>query len=239
MSCNWVCGVKEEVGVARSGGLHVKWSQFGELECYLMTFCLMLDVDGVLVSGRPWDGLPWVTDIEIDLGIPPELLDVSFFAPHWEKIVTGEANLAEVLKASLQEISSPLSPQELMDYWFSRDSRIAEEILEDCEVLRELGIPVFLATNQEHLRARYLMDDLGLGRHVDGIMYSAELAAKKPERAFFEAVTARTGFAPEHHVLVDDTLANVDGALAFGWQGLHWSGGSSLVTVLKNHHFLS
>ena len=32
---------------------------------------LMVDVDGVLVHGRPQDGLPYFTSIERDLGIRP------------------------------------------------------------------------------------------------------------------------------------------------------------------------
>ena len=52
---------------------------------------IMLDVDGVLVRGRPQDGAHLFTDFESDLGIPLELLQREFFASRWSAIVTGKA----------------------------------------------------------------------------------------------------------------------------------------------------
>ena len=104
----------------------------------------------------------------------------------------------------------------------------------ECDELRRRGMRIFLATNQEHMRAQYLMDRLGLRKHVDGMVYSAEIAARKPQRSFFEAALKRSGFAPDDTILVDDTKANVDAALDAGWQAVHWSEGSSLIELL-NH----
>jgi putative hydrolase of the HAD superfamily len=56
---------------------------------------LMVDVDGVLVDGRPEDGLHWQTSMEEDFGFTPDKLHRAFFAPHWEDIVLGRAALME------------------------------------------------------------------------------------------------------------------------------------------------
>ena len=58
----------------------------------------MLDVDGVLLRGRPADGLPWATGLEADLGVSPAALHASFFAVHWAEIVVGRAGLMERLR---------------------------------------------------------------------------------------------------------------------------------------------
>ena len=56
---------------------------------------LMVDVDGVLIDGRPEDGRQWQASVEEDLGFPSDALHEQFFAPHWENIVLGRAGLME------------------------------------------------------------------------------------------------------------------------------------------------
>ena len=57
----------------------------------------MVNVDGVLVDGRPEDGKHWQTFLEHDFGITPELLRQEFFEPYWEDIVLGRAALMDHL----------------------------------------------------------------------------------------------------------------------------------------------
>jgi putative hydrolase of the HAD superfamily len=187
----------------------------------------MVDVDGVLVDGRPEDGRHWHTSIEEDLGFTPETLHEEFFAPFWENIVLGRAGLMEHLTTALRRIAPHVSPATFVDYWFERDSRIAAALLAELSFARAAGIRVYLATNQEHLRAAYLMEKLGLAEHVDGIFYSARLGAKKPDREFFARVQTAVGLAGEEMLLVDDSRQNIEAALKAGWQALHWTTDSS------------
>jgi len=145
----------------------------------------MVDVDGVLIDGRPEDGRPWHTSLEEDLGFTPGTLHEQFFAPYWENIVLGRAGLMEHLPSALRQIAPHVTPAEFISYWFEKDSRLAAPLLQELLLLRSAGIRVYLATNQEHLRAAYLMEKLGLAKHVDGIFYSAHLGAKKPDMEFF------------------------------------------------------
>ncbi len=198
-----------------------------------MTFCLMLDVDGVVINGRPQDGLPWATDMHRDLGISPDQLRTAFFAPFWTDIVTGKRPLLDVLEGCLTEIAPFLSARQLVDYWFARDARMNTEILADCDELRRCGVRIFLATNQEHLRASHLMTHLGLGKHVDGMICSAELGARKPHPLFFEMAVRRSGFDPKQTLLVDDTEENVEAARRAGWHAFHWTGDASLLDIVR------
>ena len=197
-----------------------------------MQRCLMLDVDGVLVKGRPEDGLSWASDIERDLGIDPKALAGEFFAPHWDDIVTGRAGLLDVLGACLPSLADGVSAEAFADYWFARDARVDEAVLAECDALRAAGMRVVLATNQEHLRADYLMERLGLGEHVDGIVYSAAVGARKPDAAFFAAAVERCGVAAGACLLVDDTAANIAAARRAGWQAALWSEGASLTRLV-------
>jgi putative hydrolase of the HAD superfamily len=189
---------------------------------------LMLDVDGVLVRGRPADGAPWASRLEADLGVSAEALHRAFFAPHWDEIVVGRAGLMERLGPALAGIAPGMPAERLVEYWFGQDSRLDDSVLADVAALRAAGVAVHLTTNQEHLRAGYLMGRLGLGRLVDGIQYSAALGARKPEAAFFARAAAAVGVPAAGLMLVDDTAANVAAARAAGWQARHWMGEARL-----------
>jgi putative hydrolase of the HAD superfamily len=192
----------------------------------------MMDVDGVLVSGRPSDGRHLFAELEKDLGLSPDKLRETFFTPFWEAIVTGKEGLTERLAPVLATIAPRVSSERLVTYWFENDSRVDENVLAAMGLYRRRGIPVFLATNQEHMRASYLMQEVGLSKHVDGIIYSAALGHRKPSAEFFDRAAAMAGTEPEHLVLVDDTLANVEGARRRGWSAVHWTGEQQLTDAL-------
>lgn len=184
---------------------------------------LMVDVDGVLVDGRPEDGLPWQSSLEEDLGFTSETLHKQFFAPHWENIVLGRTGLMEPLTTALQKIAPHVDPDEFISYWFEKDSRLVRPLLQELSSLRNEGILLYLATNQEHLRAAYLMERIGLAEQVDGIFYSAGLGVKKPNLEFFTKVQESVGVCGNEILLIDDTHQNIEAALKAGWQALHWT----------------
>jgi putative hydrolase of the HAD superfamily len=191
----------------------------------------MMDVDGVLLGGRPADGLPYTTDLQRDLGISPTRLQAEFFGPQWQSIITGRRDLKPALETALKVMGSSVAAEQLIAYWFENDSRIDRDVLTAVRQYRASGGKVFLATNQEHLRARYILDDLGLRADVDGIIYSAAVGHRKPAPEFFELAAGAAGHDGDI-LLVDDTLENVEAALAFGWQATHWQGGMSMTDVL-------
>ncbi|WP_354003907.1 HAD-IA family hydrolase [Pseudomonas carnis] len=82
-------------------------------------------------------------------------------------------------------------------------------MLADLDEQRRHGVKVYLATNQEHLHARFLMESIGLAQYCDGIFYSAALSCRKPNTHLYEKVTELSGFRPEQLLLIDDTPANV------------------------------
>lgn len=189
---------------------------------------LMVDVDGVLIHGRPEDGLPLFTYLERDLGLRLDLLQQEFFRPYWGDIITGREALEPQLASVLERIAPHLSAATLIDYWFKNDSRLNRDLLKELGILRESGITFFLATNQEHMRARYLMEQAGLGAHFDGIIYSAALGHRKPSPDFFRLATERAGVLPEEITFIDDMAVNVEAARQFGWSAAQFRAGAAL-----------
>lgn len=195
----------------------------------------MLDVDGVLVDGRPLDGLRWDHRLSEDMGISSEVLGRLFFARDWDEIVIGKKDFLQALSAFLKRNAKAAKAEDLVDYWFEMDSRIVETVLADCRAARQLGIPIYLTTNQEHMRANYLMETLGLGDEVDGIIYSAQAGCKKPQPEFFVYAARAIGYQPHELLLVDDTTANVEGARKAGWRAVHWDGTERLSAILSRN----
>lgn len=195
----------------------------------------MLDVDGVLVSGRPSDGQKWTHELFDDLGINPELLVKEFFTHNWQDVVTGKQDLRPVLEKSLNRLGTNVSVEELISYWFKMDSRIIQQVLGDCRVARKDGHQIYLTTNQDHRRARYLMREMGLENEVDGIAYSAEAGFQKPSPLFYSYAADKTGRPPNEMLLVDDTLANISGAVHAGWEAVHWDGNMGLLDILQRY----
>lgn len=192
---------------------------------------LMMDVDGVLVTGRPGDGAPWKTDLQQDLGLCPERLHREFFVPYWSEIVTGQKPLRPVLDQALGRIAPQLSATDLIEYWFANDAGLDLRVLDDVRALRDQGVKVFLATNQENLRAQYLWNHVGLRDHADGLITSADLGVAKPEPLFFDRAMLRTNADPSAHLLIDDSQLNVKAAQSCGWKAAHWTGAQRLKDI--------
>lgn len=64
--------------------------------------------------------------------------------------------------------------------------------------------------------------------------YSFELKALKPSEDFYKAVIADIGLPAEEMIFIDDSQANVDGAIAAGLPALYYEAGSDLASLLRH-----
>ena len=76
----------------------------------------MLDVDGVLIDGRPKDGKNWSSSLYEDLGIDPSVLIEKFFMKSWTDKVTGKRDLLPELSVVLDRMAGGVTAQELVQY---------------------------------------------------------------------------------------------------------------------------
>ena len=191
---------------------------------------LMVDVDGVVVV-HP-DPAGWSTNLKRDLGLAIELLQEKFFAPNFHDIVHGRAALRERLAPVLADIAPQLTCDQLCAYWFENDSHLDHDLLDQLAAFRAQGYALHLATVQEHERAAYLWNDMGLKDRFDAIHYAADLGHAKPADGFYAAIEARTGFAPADLFFIDDKAANVLAAQARGWKAAVWTGQDRLADLI-------
>lgn len=190
---------------------------------------LMIDVDGVVI--RHPQGLRWDHTIQADLGVDPVKLQSAFFAVHWPDVVNGRADLHQRLALALPALAPHLTPDVLTAYWFSKDAHLDQGFLDQLDAL-DGQYALQLATVQEHLRADYLWNGLGLRERFAEIHYAADYGCGKPDPAFFEAVAKRTGHGPHELLLIDDSPRNVEAALACGWRAGLWDGTRTVADVI-------
>jgi putative hydrolase of the HAD superfamily len=172
---------------------------------------ILFDVDGVLV--HPWR---FRDALARDHGITPAMTAPFFHGPFLH-CAHGRGDLLEALPPFLASWGWRGSAREFVNEWLSVENAPDESVFDVVAKLRRHGIPCFVASTQERHRARYLATTMHFDRLFDGLFFSCDLGTAKPSAAFHERVASRLGRAPSELLLVDDALANVEGARAAGW----------------------
>ncbi|WP_407569847.1 HAD-IA family hydrolase [Deinococcus altitudinis] len=141
----------------------------------------------------------------------------AFFTGAFLTAITGQADLKALLVPLMARLDLPGTPDTLMAEWFAAENHPNLPLLHEVRALRAAGWPVYLATNQERHRLRYLLHDMGLGQTVDGEFSSCSVGVRKPDAAYFGRVQDRLGLSPDRIVFWDDAPGNVAAARAAGW----------------------
>jgi putative hydrolase of the HAD superfamily len=105
-----------------------------------------------------------------------------------------------------------------------------------CELIPRLARRhrLVLASNTNELHAAHFRETFAdVLQQFSALGFSYEAGARKPHPRFFEHCQALAGCPPEECLFVDDLLANVEGARAFGWQGIRYSDHSSFLVQLR------
>ena len=178
---------------------------------------VLCDLDGVL---RVWDedetaGL----ETEYDL-LPGTVAAVAFDPARLLPAVLGTIGDEEwrtSVAAAFVPAQGIEAAADLVSRWSASIGRVDKAVLALVDATRRAGVPVLIATNAT-TRLESDLAALGLDSAVDGVVSSARIGAVKP---------------PERCLFVDDTRANVDGAIASGMQAVYYSGVESLRAVLS------
>ena len=189
----------------------------------------MLDVDGVLVHEPPVE--VFARDAALDAAMASIRAELT--AEDWQSLATGQSDLLERIGEIVRALTLPVTPAQMLDYWYPSETHLDTVVLDAAKRVRAAGMRVFLATNQEHRRARYLMETLELASIFDGIAYSAALGHRKPSPDYFAAAAAKVGARASDIVFIDDNEGNVDAARLAGWRATHWLGDLSLEAAIS------
>ncbi len=188
-----------------------------------MTRAVVFDVDGVLIHGyhsRPELQRRWDENLLADLGVDPDRFrDEFIFDIFIKKVIVGKTALVDALDRRLPSLGYKGSSMSFAHYWMSHDSQLDHQLLDDIRRLKARDdVRLFIATNQDHMRAQWLWFTLGLNELFEDIFYSARAGIRKPEKAFFDFAAARMGEQSQMPLFFDDTPKVVEGARDYGWE---------------------
>lgn len=190
-----------------------------------MTRAVFFDVDGVLVHGyhaNPARVRAWDANLLADTGVDPERFRQEFiFDIFMKKVIIGEMALVDALERRLPSLGYKGSPMAFAHYWMTQDSVLNHDLLAVIRRLRgRSDLKLFIATNQEHLRANRLWSHMGLSELFEDIFYAARIGAQKPDPRFFDFIERRIGKQDEPPLFFDDSPKVVDGARRHGWEAV-------------------
>jgi putative hydrolase of the HAD superfamily len=193
-----------------------------------MTRAVLFDVDGVLINGyhfRPELRVKWDEHLERDMGVNPDRFRAEFIYELFVKqVIVGRMSLLDGLDRVLPGLGYRGPSLAFARYWLEKDSNINQPLLDLVAKLKAVGTPLYIATNQEHLRAQWLWGNLGFRDYFEDIFYAARIGATKPHKPFFDWVSNRLGPQSEPPLFFDDTPEVVKAARAHGWEAVEFTG---------------
>ena len=195
-----------------------------------MIQAIVFDFGGVLMrtedpaGRRQWEARLGLAEYELDRAV--------FHSEAADRATVGEApesaiweNVASVYKLSPEQLAALQN-----DFWSG--DMLDRDLLALLASLRPQYKTAILSNYW--LNGRDLIGRVsGLEQIVDVIFISSEERLAKPDPRLYQRVTERLGVPPTDIVLVDDFVANIDGARAAGWQTIHYRAGLDVRAALE------
>lgn len=204
-----------------------------------MTRAVLFDVDGVLVHGyhaRPEKQVRWDRTMQADLGVDPARFKAEFIDDIFiKKVIVGQMSLLEALDRTLPRLGYRGPSMAFAGYWLSHDSNVNQPLLDVVARLKAAGTPLYVATNQEHMRAQWLWQQLKFGELFDDMFHSARIGHMKPARPYFDWIDNRLGRRDAPPLFFDDRDDVVKGANAHGWEAVLYDE----IDDVLNHPFIA
>lgn len=112
-----------------------------------------------------------------------------------------------------------------------------EPTVELLERLHTRGTPLYALTNWNHETFQHARERYPFLKHFRGIVVSGEEGCVKPEPDIYHRLLGRYQLDPQACALIDDSLPNVQGALAVGMHAIHFQSPQQLSAALTELGF--
>lgn len=148
-----------------------------------------------------------------------ELIIRIFKSPYWCMRDRNSATREEVI-AAMSKTAPELEPyiRRVMEGWIDLPS-ITEGVdaLKSCKAH---GVKLYALTNYADKEFAYACQQHDFFSLFDDYVVSAREHLIKPGHEIYELLTERFGLDPTRTLFIDDSPANIEGALECGWQGI-------------------
>ena len=142
-----------------------------------------------------------------------------FRTPYWNMLDRGTLTLEEAIVAMTgPDAALGADIRLFMEHWLDFNEPVSEGV-EALRACKAHGKKVYLLTNYQSEafdRVSKAYDFFGL---ADGWIVSAKVGMVKPDADIYRQIEREFSLTPHRTLFIDDTPANVEGALQLGWQG--------------------
>ncbi|MGH7157390.1 MAG: HAD-IA family hydrolase [Candidatus Saccharimonadales bacterium] len=175
---------------------------------------ILLDVDGVLLKPPKFFSHSYAEE----RGFDKERFD-KFFAQYAEDVAKGKTDYRQLIIERNDVWEWDKSPDELLEKWFSYENHKEEKLIEIVKSAKEQGLKVYLATDQDKYRAKYLVELFS--DFLDGAYISSTIKHHKKEPEFFKFVVSDLAnklpnLKAGEIIYFDDAQHNIDSAKKAG-----------------------
>jgi len=178
---------------------------------------VVFDVGNVLLKWQAQELLTRLVPERPDLH--EELTRRIFKSPYWCMRDRGSATVEEVIDA-MSAGNAGIVPyvRRVMEKWIDLPA-IAEgvEALKKCKAR---GVSLYALTNYADREFAYACEKHEFFDLFDGFVVSARLGMVKPSLEIYDHLTHTYELNPARTLFIDDSPANVEAALHYGWQAL-------------------
>jgi putative hydrolase of the HAD superfamily len=172
---------------------------------------VLIDADGVVICFKK----NFAECYSERFNVPIEEI-LKFFETDYHSCAVGKADIREVIKEYIPRWKWVGSVEGLLDFWYSCQSEVNQSVLESVAKARAHNVPVYLAADQDRVRAKHLLDQVGLRSRFDGFFFSCDVGFTKADARFFQRATTILGCSPGDLLFLDDSRRNVETALGVG-----------------------
>ena len=192
---------------------------------------IIYDNDGMVTHGGRFS-----EQYSKEFGLDPVVM-LPFLEGPFRSCLVGKADLKEELKKVLGAWKWKGTVDELMQYWFFIGDSVYDDIYASILRLKEQGMIVCLATNQEKYRTEYLVKKLFYDKIFDEIFLSADLGFYKhsPEglEKIFHVLKEKYAISDKEEIMYwDDREDHVEDLNKLGFNGQLYRDYPSFRTVL-------
>jgi 2-haloacid dehalogenase len=204
----------------------------GSLPSVTEVRAMVFDVGGVLLD---WDPERIYEELIPDAGERRRFL-AEIVTSEWNRRQDGGRTFAE----GVRELADrhPDHTELIAAYHHNWVLSLGPEISGTVALLRELkaaGMPVYGLTNFSAETWPNALEAFPVLKEMDGVVVSGTERTLKPEPRIYQLLTDRFELDPAAVFFTDDTPANVDGAVAAGWQAVVFRDADQLRRDMREH----
>ena len=149
---------------------------------------------------------------------------------------TGQISSQHFINLLLPYLPAGTSPNKVVHAW---NAMILDFPIERLQLLDELNKKrrIFLLSNTNEIHLQAVVRSLAkttnrtLDSYFEKVYYSHLLNLRKPNKEIFDLVCKEQNLPVSDTIFIDDTIGHIEGAMAFGLQGVHLQKGSTLETL--------